>query len=118
MVCPTTYHSQLVLVGGRDSNTREATNQLWVLDEQYHWTQPLPPMTTKCYKASAISVGDHLIVAGGQDGNHACPLDEVEMYDGHQWRKVQSPPRACTWMKSILSMRETGTYSRWKWTEQ
>ena len=98
----TTYHSKLVLVGGRDSNTREATNQLWVLDEQYHWTQPFPPMATKRYKASAVSVGDHLIVAGGHGGSHVCPLDEVEMYDGHRWRKAQSLPRACMWMKSTL----------------
>ena len=99
----TTYHSKLVLVGGRDPNTREATsaNQLWVLDDQYHWTQPLPPMTTKRYKASAVSVGDHLIAAGGC-GSYTCPLDEVEMYDGHQWKKVHSLPRACWWMKSTL----------------
>ena len=97
-----TYHSKLVLVGGRDPNTKEATNQLWVLDEQCHWAQPLPPMTTKRYKASAVSVGDHLIVAGGQGGSHFCPLDEVEIYDGHQWKKVVSLPKACWWMKSTL----------------
>ena len=100
-----TYHSKLVLVGGRNLNTKEATNQLWVLDEQNRWTQPLPPMTTKRYKASAVSLGNHLIVAGGQGGSHACPLDEVEMYDGHQWKKVESLPRECTWMKSTLHER-------------
>ena len=42
----TTYNSKLVLVGGRDLNTETITNQLWVLDEQWHWTQSLPPMTT------------------------------------------------------------------------
>ena len=98
----TTYHSKLVLVGGRDPITREATNELWVLDEQYHWTQPLPPMTIKRYKASAVSVGDHLIVAGGQGGSHDCPLDEVEMYDGRQWKKVESLPKPCWWMASTL----------------
>ena len=101
----TTYHSKLVLVGGRDPNTKEATNQLWVLDEQNRWTQPLPPMTKKLYKASAVSVGDHLIVAGGQGGSDVCPLDEVEMYNGHQWKKVESLPRECTWMKSTLHER-------------
>ena len=98
----TTYHSQLVLVGGKHPVTDEATNQLWVLDEQHHWNQPLPSMTTERYKVSAVSVGDHLIVAGGQGGSHVCPLDEVEMYDGHRWRKAQSLPRPCTWMKSTL----------------
>ena len=100
-----TYHSKLVLVGGRDPNTKEATNQLWVLDEQNRWTQPLPPMTTKRYKASAVSLGDHLIVACGQGCSDVCPLDEVEMYNGHQWKKVESLPRGCTWMKSTLHER-------------
>ena len=98
----TSYHSKLVLVGGRDPNTKEATNQLWVLNEHNQLTQPLPPMTTKRYHASAVSVGDHLIVAGGQDGSHVCPLDEVEMYDGHWWRKIESLPKACWWMTSTL----------------
>ena len=73
-----------------------------VLDEQHNWSQPFPSMTTKRYIASAVSEGDHLIVAGGKGGSHVCPLDEVEVYDGHQWRKVQSLPRACTWMKPTL----------------
>lgn len=142
----TTYHSQLVLIGGVDPNTRNiadpvtrkasttnhdtgkvnivdpttnldnadttadtrrattmnddrATNQLWVLDEQHHWTQPLPPMAIKRLQASAVSVGDHLIVAGGQGVG---PLDAVEVYDGHQWREAQSLPIAQSWMKSVL----------------
>ena len=94
------YHSQLVLVGGIDPNTEKVTNELWVLDEQHHWTQPLLPMTTeRCY-ASALSAGNHLIVAGGcRDGS---PLATVEVYDGHQWKQVQSLPKACYSMKSAL----------------
>ena len=53
-------------------------------------------------------MGNHLVVAGGHDGIHVDPLDEVEMYDGHRWKKVQSLPRACTWMKSTL--REGNCY--------
>ena len=96
----TTYHSQLVLVGGVDPDTKKATNQLWILDEQHHWTQPFPPMTTKRYQASAVSEDDHLIVAGGY--SDAGALDEVVVYDGHQWRRVQPLPRACSWMKSAV----------------
>ena len=107
----TTYHSQLVLVGGVDPNTRVATNQLLVLDEQHHWTQPLPPMTTKRCYASAVSVGDHLIVAGGCVSSDFESLDGVvdmdaqdvvEVYNGHQWRQVQSLPKACSSMKSTF----------------
>ena len=96
----TTYHSQLVLVGGVDPDTLEATKQLWVLDEQCHWTQPLPPMKTERYQASAVSVGDCLIVAGGCDG--VISLRAVEVYNGHRWRSAQSLPRACYCMKSTL----------------
>lgn len=96
-----TYHSQLVLVGGRDATTWKTTNKLWALDEQCNWIQPLPAMTTKRYQASAVSVGDSLIVAGGcRSGGD--PLDIVEVYDGCQWRQVQSLPRACSSMKSTV----------------
>ena len=97
----TTYCSQVVLVGGRDPDTGKATNQLWVLDEQDDWSESLPPMIIKRYQAPAISVGDHLVVAGGccSDGS---PLATVEVYDGHQWRQVQSLPRACCSMKSTV----------------
>ena len=74
----TSYNSQLVLVGGMDPNTGTATNQLWVLDEQRKWTQPLPPMTIERYQASAVN-GGHLIVAGGERHSHVGPLDKVEV---------------------------------------
>ena len=97
----TTYHSQLVLVGGRDATTWKTTNKMWALDEQCQWIQPLPAMTTKRYQASAVSVGDNLIVAGGcRSGGD--PLDTVEVYDGYKWRQVQSLPRACSSMKSAV----------------
>ena len=95
------YHSQLVLVGGMYPDTGRATNQLWVLDQQHHWTQPLPAMRTERYQASAVSMDDHLIVAGGcVDGDSL--LDVVEVYDGNSWRFVQSLPKACSRMTSTL----------------
>ena len=97
-----TFHSQLVLVGGWYPDIEVATNQLWVLDEQDHWTQPFPPMTTSHYQASAVSVGDHLIVAGGYGGSVVVALDVVEMYDGHQWKQVRSLPRALWCLKSAV----------------
>ena len=115
-----TFHSQLVLVGGKYPDTEVATNQLWVLDEQDHWTQPFPPMKTERYRASAVSVGDHLIVAGGCSGGvigggvigggvigggvigDAVALDVVEVYDGHQWKQLRSLPRALWRLKSAV----------------
>ena len=110
----TTYHSQLVLLGGRNPNSGWATNQLWVLDKQHQWTKFLPLMTTERLRACAVSMGDHLIVAGGccdnqafpRDQDEACPqnLDTVELYDGHghHWRRVQSLPKAGSQIKSVL----------------
>ena len=98
----TTYRSQLVLVGGADPDTSKAVDQLWVLDEQCCWTQPLSPMITKRYQACAVSVGDCLIVAGGFGGSHACPLDAVEVYNGSGWRRVQSLPMKSSRMKSAF----------------
>ena len=97
----TTYHHQLVLVGGMDPNTGRATNQLWVLDKQDNWNESLPPMTIKRYQASAVSIGNHLIVAGGCSSDDSS-LATVEMYDGHMWRQVQSLPRACSSVKSAV----------------
>ena len=95
----TIYNSKLVLVGGRDLNTETITNRLWVLDEQWHWTQSLPPMTTGRSRASTVSVDHYLIVAGGLD-DELEPLDVVEVYDSHRWRKAQSLPKAMCSMKS------------------
>ena len=98
----TTYRSQLVLVGGRNATTWITTNELWALDEQYKLTKPPPPMKMKRYQASAVSVGDYLIVAGGCGGHYAGDLDAVEVYNGHMWRQVQSLPRPCSSMKSAV----------------
>ena len=98
----TTYRSQLVLIGGVNPNTGRATNQLWLLDDQGHWTQPLPPMATKHYQASAVGVGDHLIVAGGCGGSDGSPLNMVEVCDGHQWKQAHSVPRTFWCTKSAL----------------
>lgn len=98
----TSYHSQLVLVGGKNpTNFGHSTNRLWVLDEEHHWTEPLPPMLTKNCGASALGVGNHLIVAGGLN-DELGPLDVVQIYDGHEWRMAHSLPNACYFMKSAL----------------
>ena len=103
----TTYKSQLVLVGGKDPTTGKISNQLWVMDEQQwdpeqqYWAQPLPPMTTKCSRASAVSVDHHLIVAGGLN-DKLDRLNVVQVYDGHHWKRVQPLPKAGYFMKSAL----------------
>ncbi len=93
----TIYHSQLVLVGGIETTTRRVTDQLWALQDERTWTQPLPPMPTARYVASAVSSGDHLVVAGGDKGLFT---DSVEVYDGVQWVRADPLPVACSDIKS------------------
>ncbi len=94
----TIYHSQLVLVGGRETTTGVVAAQLWVLQDEQTWTQPLPPMQKARYAASAISSGDHLVVAGGDTG--VGQADSVEVYDGVQWARADPLPVACSDIKS------------------
>ena len=89
----TTYHNKLLLVGGEEASTDQTTNQLWVFEEgEQTWTQPLPPMPTRRRKAAAVSIQDHLIVAGGWNSRH---LDTVEVFDGQQWVTADPLPRRC-----------------------
>ncbi len=93
----TIYHSQLMLVGGMETTTRRATDQLWALQDEQTWTQPLPPMPTAQCSASAISSGDHLVVAGGDT---FIETDLVQVYNGVQWVRADPFPVACCLIKS------------------
>ena len=52
------YHTQLVLVGGREyvgeGKVGPVTNKLWTLSQHDRWKKTLPPMTTKRCSASAV----------------------------------------------------------------
>jgi len=92
----TTYHNKLLLVGGVDDET---TNQLWVFEEgEETWNQPLPPMPTRWWGASAMSTQHHLIVAGGFSNSRY--LNTVELFDGHQWVTADPLPMSCGYIQS------------------
>ena len=96
----TTYHSQLVLVGGREyvgpNVLGEATNKLWTLSEDSQWQEILPPMPTPCTNTSAVSHGDHLLVIANGIPN------EVYVYNGHHWASAQHPPQQLNSVKSTV----------------
>ena len=95
------YHSQLVLVGGVDPYQNTIMNKVWVLDNELCWLESeIPAMPTERFGASVVSVDNQLIVAGGSKG--ASYLKVVEVYDGHEWRTVQSLPQSCFRMKSVV----------------
>ena len=98
----TVYNNQLALIGGIYHSTKACTNKLWVLQEE--WTQSLPPMPTKRCNASAVSIGNHLVVAGGHEPGRfsVIPLDTVEICDGHGWTVAESLPKPSYCMKSVL----------------
>ena len=97
-----TYHSQLVLVGGREYvDDWPVTNKLCTLTEHDQWRETLPPMTTKRHSASAVEFADNILVAGGEDGKWR-DIDNVDVYNGHHWAKAHCLPKPCRWMKSTI----------------
>ena len=95
-----TYHSQLVLVGGKEfvgeRKDGPVTNKLWTLTGRDQWRETLPPMTTKRCKASAVEFAESILVAGGENVN------VVEVYNGHHWAEAQCLPRPCYHIKSTV----------------
>ena len=107
-----TYHSQLVLVGGREYNRKYSvdlcTNKLWTLNGLIsdHW-EPLKPMNIRRYMPSAVSHEDYLLVAGGGEDDDNLELDiadllNVEVYDGSCWSTAHQslPVNPGSYMKS------------------
>jgi hypothetical protein len=103
-----TYHSQLVLVGGREfvgeGRDGPVTNKLWTLTEHDQWRETLPPMTTKRHSASVVEFADNILVASGVD-NKMRNIDIVEVYNGHHWSEAQYLPKPCRNMKSTVLNR-------------
>ena len=88
---PTTYHSQLVLVGGREyvseNDEGTLTRKLWTLSEHGQWQEALSPMRTRRHSVCTVSYGDHLLVAGGIASDGISNV--VEVFDGHCWLFAQ-----------------------------
>ena len=95
----TTYHSQLVLVGGTEyPHDGPPTNKLWTLSEADRWQKILPPMPTPCgISASAVSHGDHLLVISVD-----YPNNKVYVYNGHHWASAHHPPQRLNFIKSTV----------------
>ena len=76
-----TYHSQLVLVGGLLNGT--TSNKLWVYDNDA-WHCSLPPMLTGREYPVVVNTGtpEYLVVAGG---HQAVPIEVVEVLMEGQW---------------------------------
>jgi hypothetical protein len=76
-----TYHSQLVLVGGEISG--RPTNKVWVSDDGYSWNTSLPPMPTARVWPGVVNTGtpEYLLVVGG----HPCEEVVEVLMEGQWW---------------------------------
>ena len=98
----TTYHSQLVLVGGW-TDGKKVLNTLWASADGTNWQETLPPMPTSRYGAAVVNTGSSggpecLVVAGGYSGSTGTgkmSVYEVEVLIDNQWSTVCSIPSTC-----------------------
>lgn len=96
-----TYHSQIVLVGGKETSTDLVTNKIWTLCGDT-WHSSLPPMPTARHSPTAVTITqDLLVVAGGRavDRHH---LDTVEVLTDQHWSIAQPLPGVSCGMSSTL----------------
>ena len=99
----TTYQGKLVLVGGIEFASGQVTNKLFSLQDVGTLVEELPPMLTPRWRATALSTGHHLLVAGGDVSVLLLSLTaEVEIFDGRMWAKAQTLPKAARYMKSAF----------------
>jgi len=92
-----------MLVGGRHPCTGEPTDQFLTSSTGQQWESSLPPMPTKRYQTSAVSVGspEVLVVAGGR-GSHYEELNVVEVLRRDKWVTVDPLPMQASSMSSTL----------------
>ena len=86
-----------MLVGGKEVVTGRAstTNKLWSIsngeDNQINELDVRHQMPTRRYGATALSHGQHLLVAGG--GGLRGVGNAVEVFDGETWSRAESLPK-------------------------
>ena len=82
-----------VLVGGLEVATKYFTNKLWCLLDDGTWDNKIiPPMPSPRHSAAALSIRQHIIVAGGIGVDGA--VRTVEVFDGTVWLEVEPLPAA------------------------
>lgn len=90
-----TYHSKLVLVGGKEQSVfSKCTNKLWASGDGINWQPSLPPMPTKRFSPVAVNTGDpeYLVVAGGVVPFSHMIADVAEVWLGKEWATLQPLP--------------------------
>ena len=90
----TVINSHLTVVGGEDTYTKKATNQLAVFHPTFRkWTYPYPPMPTPRYWPAVVMHGIWLLVAGGCDGDRDLATVELFNTSTKQWLSASKLPK-------------------------
>ena len=90
----TVINSRLTVVGGEDTYTKKATNQLAVFHPtSQEWTYPYPPMPTPRYWPAVVMHGIWLLVAGGCDGDRDLATVELFNTSTKQWLSASTLPK-------------------------
>ena len=97
------YQSKFVAVGGLDLSTREATNTILTSTTGRQWEPSLPPMPTKRYHTSSVSIKSPkmLVVAGGQRSDDE-EINIVEVLMTDLWITIDPVPLPASDMTSTV----------------
>ena len=83
------YRQKLVAVGGMNKDKKGTTycRDIMYLNEREQWKVFPSEMKETRMQCMVIAYNDHIIVAGG---SHIKMLDSIEIFDGHNWRKLKN----------------------------
>ena len=96
-----TYHSHLVLVGGRDPTTRKPTSKVWLLEDRSWVPHPtVPDMPVSTSVSPAVGFGDYLIVSGSEQDKGSTAMS---VFDGQNWLSAQALPERLHRKKSAVN---------------
>ena len=96
-----TYHSQLVLVGGRDPTSYKPTSKVWLLEDRSWVPHPtVPDMPVSTSWSAAVGFGDYLIVSGSEQDEGSTAMS---VFDGQNWLSAQALPERLSLIKSAVN---------------
>ena len=101
--------NKLTLVGGYNTSTRKATNQITVWDTEgisQGWTHPYPSMPTPRYSPAVATHDKWLVVAGGSKFDDLLATVEVLDTTSHQWLSTSPLPLKCANMTGAVANKE------------
>ena len=106
-----TYHSQLVLVGGRDPTTDKSTSKVWLLEDRSWVPHPtVPDMPVSTSESAAVGFGDYLIVSGSEQDEGSTA---TSVFDGQNWLSAQPLPERLNHAVNTFAMKSAVNGDDW-----